>query len=186
MPHRPDDPFAELASGRFLKLVRRGTWEYATRTRPCRAAFIGAVTDDGHVLLTEEYRVPVNAWVVGCPAGLVGDLAGSESESLEVAVRRELVEEAGYEAADVQVMTAGPTSPGMTDEVIAVVVARGLTKVSDGGGVSGEQIRVIPVPLEDVDGWLRAKERDGRLIDPKVYTVLYFLRCRPPGPGLVE
>jgi ADP-ribose pyrophosphatase len=186
MSHTPDTPLDTLGTGRFLKLVRRGRWEFATRTKPVRAAFIGAVTDDDKILLTDEYREPVAAWVVGCPAGLIGDDGGVADESTESAVSRELVEEAGYEASDVRRVTAGPTSPGMTDEVIEIAIARGLKKVGAGGGVHGEQIRVFEVPLAEADAWLQQKERDGRLIDPKVYTVLYFLRCRPAGANLVE
>jgi ADP-ribose pyrophosphatase len=172
-----------IGAGRFLRLVRRGRWEYVERTRPVGAAFIGAVTPEGRLLVTEEYRVPVAAWVIGCPAGLVGDLAGAESEELAEAVRRELREEAGYDAAAVRLLTAGPTSPGQNAEVIAVVLAEGLRRVGPGGGESGEQIRLHEVPLDEIDGWLLAKEREGRLIDPKVYTVLYFIRCRETPPG---
>ncbi len=172
----PTDPGEVLGQGKFLRLVRRNGWEFVERTKPVRAAFIVAVTDDGRLLLTEEYRVPVGAAVIGCPAGLVGDADGQEDESLEDAVRRELLEEAGYEAETVRLLTRGPTSPGMTVEVIAVALARGLRKVGAGGGVGGERIAIREVPLADVDAWLEDRVRDGCLIDPKVYTGLYFLR----------
>src|SRR3954471_418393 len=124
-----------LGEGRFLRLVRRGGWEVAERTRPVRAAFIAALTDDGRLILTREYRVPVGKTVVGFPAGLVGDTEGQEAEALEGAVRRELLEEAGFEAQTVTPLTEGPTSAGLTSEVIAVVLAEGLKKVGAGGGV---------------------------------------------------
>lgn len=167
-----------LGRGKFLQLVRRDGWEFVQRTKPVRAAFIGAVTPEGRFLLTEEYRVPVATRVIGCPAGLVGDHEGGEAEELTAAANRELREEAGYEAGDVQLLTAGPTSPGQSDEVIAVVLARNLRKVGPGGGVGGERIVLREVPLDEVDAWLQEREREGRLIDPKVYTVLYFVRCR--------
>jgi ADP-ribose pyrophosphatase len=173
-----------IGAGRFLRLVRRGTWEYVERTRPVGAAFIGAVTRDGRLLVTEEYRVPVGRWVIGCPAGLVGDLEGAGDEQLADAVRRELVEEAGYEPETVRLLTSGPTSPGQNAEVIAIVLAEGLRRTGPGGGTAEERIRCQEVPLAEIDGWLSDREREGRLIDPKVYTVLYFLRCRPaPGPA---
>jgi ADP-ribose pyrophosphatase len=164
-----------LGEGRFLRLVRRGHWEYVERIRPIRSVFIAAVTDDGQLLLTLEHRIPLGRAAVGFPAGLVGDIEGQEDEALEAATRRELQEEAGYEASAVAFLTQGPTSPGVTDEVIALMLATGLRKVGAGGGTEGESIALHEVPLGAVDGWLRARVAEGALVDPKVYTGLYFL-----------
>lgn len=164
-----------LGQGRFLRLVRRDGWEFVERTRPVRAAFIAALTDDGSLILTKEYRVPVGKVCVGFPAGLIGDAPGREAESVEEAVKRELLEEAGFEAATVTPLTEGPTSAGQTEEVIAIVLAQGLRKLGPGGGVEGEHVLIHEVPLPEVHGWLEARAREGCLIDPKVYTGLYFI-----------
>jgi ADP-ribose pyrophosphatase len=166
-----------LGQGRYLRLVRRNGWEFVERTRPVRSAFIGAVTDDGQLLVTEEYREPVSCAVIGCPAGLIGDGEAAD-ESVPEGALRELEEETGYRAQRMTVVCEGPTSPGQTDEVIAIVLADGLTKVGPGGGMSGERITFQEIPLAEIDSWLLAKTRAGMLIDPKVYTVLYFVRQR--------
>jgi ADP-ribose pyrophosphatase len=126
--------------------------------------------------VSEEYRVPIESFVIGCPAGLVGDTHGQEAETIEVAVKRELLEEAGYSAKKVTILTQGPTSPGQTDEVIAIVLAEGLQKTAAGGGLEGESIVIHEVPLNAIDTWLSGKQRQNMLIDPKLYTVLYFVR----------
>lgn len=167
-----------LGQGRFLQLVRSQGWEYVKRTHPVRAAFITAVTDDERLILTSEYRIPIGKAVIGFPAGLIGDTEGQESESLETAVKRELLEEAGYDAEKVSLLTEGPTSPGQTEEVIAIVLAEGLRKVAAGGGIEGENIQLHEVPLCEVDAWLDVRVKEGTLIDPKVYTGLYFVRRR--------
>jgi ADP-ribose pyrophosphatase len=164
-----------IGQGKFLRLIRRDGWEYAERTRPIRAVFIAAITDSGELLLTLEHRVPVDASVVGFPAGLVGDTEGREGEELETATRRELVEEAGYHPESVQFLTKGPTSPGITDEVIAIMLATGLRQVGAGGGIGGESIAIHKVPLGEVDAWLEARVAEGTLVDPKVYSGLYFI-----------
>ena len=165
-----------IGEGRFLRLVRRQGWEFIERTRPIRSVFIAALTDDGKLLLTHEKRIPVGGVaVVGFPAGLVGDVEGTEDEALETAVRRELIEETGYEPDSVTYLTRGPSSAGITDEVINIMLATGLHKVGDGGGVEGESIQVTEVPLGKVDAWLRARVAEGTLVDPKVYTGLYFI-----------
>jgi ADP-ribose pyrophosphatase len=170
MSERPGEE--TLGQGKFLRLVRRDGWEYVERTRPVRSVFIVAVTPQGRLLLTREDRIPVGRTVVGCPAGLVGDVLGEESETLEAGVRRELLEETGFEAA-------------MNGEVIAIMLAEGLRRVAPGGGVEGESIVVHEVPLDHVDAWLRRCVADGLLIDPKVYAGLYFLGRRgTPPPAL--
>ena len=58
--------------GRFIAAKRKGRWEYVGRTRGIQAAVIVAV-DDGHILLVEQYRVPLGRACLELPAGLVGD-----------------------------------------------------------------------------------------------------------------
>ena len=58
--------------GKFITAKQRGRWEYASRSRGIRAAAILAI-DDGHVILVEQYRVPLGRPCLEIPAGLVGD-----------------------------------------------------------------------------------------------------------------
>lgn len=168
-------PDSILGEGKYLRLVRRNGWEHVERTHPVGAAFIGAVTDEGKILLTREFRVPLQCEVIGCPAGLIGD-SGDPQEAMQTGVIRELEEEAGYTATNVRLVTRGPTSPGLSTEVIDIVLAEGLTRVGNGGGIHDEQISIVEVPLTEVDEWLEAQVKKGELIDPKVYAVLYYLR----------
>lgn len=165
-----------LAQGRFLKLVRRGTWEYVERHNASGAAAIVAVTDDGKLLLVEQPRPALGKPVIELPAGLVGDEEGMEEEELEAAAGRELVEETGYEASKLEKVAEGPTSPGLTSECIALVVATGLRRVGAGGGTASEEITVFEVPLAEVEAFLRERADRGRAIDVKVYAGLYFAR----------
>jgi ADP-ribose pyrophosphatase len=75
------------------------------------------------------------------------------------------------------------TSPGMTSEVVTIFRAHGLRRVSAGGGVAGEDIRVHEVPLAEVDAWLGARARDGFTIAVKVYAGLYFARVSAQAPA---
>ncbi|MCA9690696.1 MAG: NUDIX hydrolase [Nannocystaceae bacterium] len=163
-----------LASGKFLRLLRRGRWEYAERVNASGAAAIVAVTGDGKLLLVEQPREPLGCSVIELPAGLVGDDPGQEDEGMGVAAGRELEEETGYRPAKVEFLTRGPSSPGMSSERLALFRATGLTKVGPGGGVEHEQITVHEVALADVEGWLRARAAEGAEIDVKVWAGLYF------------
>jgi ADP-ribose pyrophosphatase len=171
-----------LAQGRHLRLVNRRGWEFAERPHRRGVVAILAVTDESRLLLTEQYREPVRTSVIELPAGLVGDVPGEEGEALAAAARRELLEETGYAAEDLLYLTEGPPSAGMSNEIITFFRATGLRRVDAGGGVSGEKIQVHEVPLAEAASWLERATAQGRLIDPKVYTGLYFARQLPPLP----
>jgi ADP-ribose pyrophosphatase len=99
-----------LADGKYLRFVRRSGWEYVERRGITGIVGIVAVTDEGKLLLVEQYRTPVNKRVIEIPAGLVGDEAGKEAESLLSAARRELQEETGYYAGNLLPLASGPSS----------------------------------------------------------------------------
>jgi ADP-ribose pyrophosphatase len=171
----PDSPQPTvLYDGKHIQLVKRDRWEYARRKNLTGIVAIVAVTDDGKLILVEQYRPPVGARVIELPAGLAGDVAGQEAEDLAAAARRELLEETGYEADGMTEVGAGAASAGMSDEIITMFVATGLKKTGAGEGDGSEQITIHEVPLADVPAFLARKVRDGCLIDLKVYAGLYF------------
>jgi ADP-ribose pyrophosphatase len=164
-----------IATGRYVSLVKVGRWEYATRTNASGVVFVAALTDDEKLIFVEQFRPPVAKRVIEFPAGLAGDVAGEEHESLEQAAARELEEETGYRAAQWQHAFTGPATAGLCDEIATLFLARGLTRVGAGGGVEHEAITVYEVPLLEVDAWLQQKQREGSLVDGRVYAGLYFL-----------
>src|SRR5205814_1136278 len=148
-----------------LLLLDRDGWEYVERKRGKAAVAVIAVTDANEIILVEQHRKPVDARVIDLPAGLIGDEEPS-ADAIETA-RKELEEEAGYICDQVDILTEGVSSPGITSERIVLARARGLARRGAGGGVEGEDITVHVVPLAHVDAWLRGRERDGVLIDMK-------------------
>ncbi len=91
------------------------------------AVGVVAMDETGQVLLIRQYRHPAGRLLWEIPAGL-RDVAGEPS--LKTA-QRELLEEAGYQAADWQVLADFFTSPGITSERLRVYLARGLRRVPD-------------------------------------------------------
>jgi ADP-ribose pyrophosphatase len=164
-----DEPEEIMWQGNFVTAKRRGKWEYVSRSRGIKAAVILAV-DDGHVLLVEQYRVPLGKNCIELPAGLIGD--ETEGEDPLIAAGRELEEETGYRATKLESLGEYYSSPGMVSESFTLVKASGLTKVGEGGGVEGEGITPYRVALSDLAAFLAAKRAAGCGVDVRLLLLL--------------
>ena len=160
--------------GKFLRVVQQGRWEYADRVRTTGAVAIVALTPDGKLVLTEQYRIPVGQRVIELPAGLVGDVAEHAAEDAAEAARRELLEETGYAAGEMRRLASGPPSAGLASEIVGFYLATKLRRLTEGGGDEHEAIQVHEVPLAGLDAWLRGRVTEGVLVDPKVYAGVYL------------
>ena len=157
--------------GNWIVANQRGRWEYVSRARSIRAAVILAV-EDGHVLLVEQYRVPLGKPCIELPAGLIGDDDSAADEGPLAAAGRELEEETGYRAATLEDVGEFHSSPGMVSESFTLVRARGLTKIGEGGGVGGEDITAHRVPLDGIEGFVAEARAAGKAIDVKLLLLL--------------
>ncbi|MBF9152416.1 NUDIX hydrolase [Novosphingobium jiangmenense] len=157
--------------GRFIVTKTRGRWEYVSRNRNIKAAVILAI-EDGHVLLVEQFRVPLGRPCIELPAGLIGDEAGAENEDAAEAAARELEEETGYRPGKIESLGEFHSSPGMVTEAFTLFRARDLEKVSEGGGVEGEGITVHRVALTEIESFLAAKRAEGYAIDVRMLLLL--------------
>lgn len=180
IPADADTPAETLHEGRWLTLRKRGRWEYVERNNPGGAVIILAVTAEDKVLFVEQYRVAILQHTIEMPAGLVGDLAGQADESALLAARRELEEETGYRCQRVDFIHRGPSSSGMSTEMISFVRAWNLEKVGPGGGDESENIVVHEVPRTDAGAWLFARSAEGYSIDPKLFAGLWFIEHGMP------
>jgi ADP-ribose pyrophosphatase len=170
----PPQPHKVVWEGKYLRVKVCGNWEYAERPNSPAGIVIIAVTPEGNLLLTEQYRVPMAKNVIELPAGLSGDESYG-GEEFVTAAKRELLEETGYEAADWQQLAGGPPSAGFSNEQVVFFLAKNLRKVASGGGHGSEKILIHHVPCKDVPRWLHQQAHDGLSIDPKIYAGLYFL-----------
>jgi ADP-ribose pyrophosphatase len=161
----PDEAETVMWQGRFITAKTRGKWEYVSRARGIKAAVILAM-EDSSVLLVEQYRVPLGANCIELPAGLIGD--HEVGEDTLVSAARELEEETGYRADHLEIVGEYFSSPGMVSESFSLVRARGLRKVSEGGGVDGENIIVHHVALANLPQFVQEKRAEGCVIDAKL------------------
>jgi ADP-ribose pyrophosphatase len=170
-----DAPEETMWQGQFITARRRGRWEYVGRARGIHAAVILAVDDEDHVILVDQYRVPLGRRCVELPAGLVGD--HQPGEETEAAAARELEEETGYRPGRMEVIGEFYSSPGMVSESFTLLRAHDLVKVGEGGGVENEDIVVHRVPVSGIADAVAQWRAEGYAIDVKMLTLL--------GPGIL-
>lgn len=164
-----------LFEGNYLRLIRQGGWEFSQRVNCTGIVVIIVMTQDKKVILTKQYRPPIGKYCIEFPAGLVNDHGKTKKESLASAAKRELLEETGYRAKTLTKIMDGPVSPGSSRDTMSLFKAEGLKKVHNGGGDHTENIEVCEIPLTEVEDWIRKNEKQGCLVDPKVYAGIYFL-----------
>ena len=172
-----EEPEQIVWAGKFITAKVRGKWEYVARSRGIRAAVILAIDEEDHVLLVEQYRVPLGKACLELPAGLVGDDDSLTGEDAAAAANRELIEETGYRAARMEVLGEFFSSPGMVSESFTMLRAHGLEQVGPGGGTDGEDITVHRVPLAELPAFIERARKRGLGIDVRLLMLL--------GPGIL-
>lgn len=181
--HALTAPIETLHQGRWLRLARRGKWEFVQRVHQgssgANAVVIFAESEDG-VVLVEQPRPALGGHVIELPAGLVGDDAevgpDTSGEDDLAAAARELVEETGFSAEHLEVLARGVVSAGQSDERMTLVRATGLRRIGPGGGTEHESITVHVVPHAELDAFLASRSRDGVTVDLKIYAGLRWSR----------
>jgi ADP-ribose pyrophosphatase len=128
-----------------------------------------ALDADGQVLLVRQLRAAVGARILELPAGLI-----DPGEQPIDCARRELHEETGYLARNLQPLVAFYTSPGFTDELIHIFVAKNLEPAPPISHDEEEDIELVRLPLAEAI----EQVTHGEISDAKTVTGLmaYVMR----------
>jgi ADP-ribose pyrophosphatase len=131
-------------------------------------AYVLPLLADGRVVLIRQYRPIVGAELWELPAGTI-----EVGEPPETCARRELIEEAGYEAGRLEPLGEALADPGLTDERIFLFVARELRPVSRELDTD-EHIQVVPATLAEAYRMADA----GEILDAGTLVALWRFRSR--------
>jgi ADP-ribose pyrophosphatase len=126
------------------------------------AVVIVPMLDDGRICLIENYRVAVEQTLIELPAGTI-----DPGEDPAVTAERELSEETGYRAGQIQKLGEFFMSPGILNERMHVYLAKDLTP-GPTALESGEQITSRLTTLEEA---LAMIDR-GEIVDAKTLAAL--------------
>jgi ADP-ribose pyrophosphatase len=171
MTEDQDAPLQTMWEGKYIRAMKRGRWEYVSRTNATNAAVILA-EHEGKVILVEQYRVPVGARCLELPAGLVGD--EEAHATVESTAIKELEEETGFTCERVERLGDFHSSPGMVAESFTLVRAHGVRKVGEGGGTEHEDIEVHLVAREDIPAFVAQRREAGVAVDVKLLIFMNF------------
>src|SRR3982751_1274367 len=169
LEHLP--PAEVMWEGKFVRVIRRGKWEYASRTRNISAVVILAEYE-GKVILIDQPRAPLGERCLELPAGLVGDT--DATATVEDTAIKELEEETGFTASHVERLGDFYSSPGMLAEGFTLVRAHGVRRVGGGGGDENEDINVHLVARADIPNFLEQKRAEGFGVDVKLLIFMNF------------
>jgi ADP-ribose pyrophosphatase len=166
-----------LHAGSYLTF-RIDTVEDADGARHRRELVVhpGAVAivalDGEDLLLVRQFRSPVGRILLELPAGKLDRDEAGDPERAEVAARRELQEETGYDARRWRRLGSFFTAPGFTTEELTLFLAQELIALDDRPGPDeGERVELVRVP------WRRALEmaEAGKLSDAKTLAGVFWL-----------
>ena len=156
-------------------------WVYAHRPNAKDVVIIVPVIENKKILFIIEERPPLIAEGIGTksvavPAGLVGD--ERIGESIEDAIRTELLEEAGLNADRIEIKTRkAASSPGCVSETVTIAIAyidryEVVSPPIDDGGVIVDRVLV---DIDNVYSWLREQEQNGNVIAAQTLAGLFYL-----------
>ncbi len=123
-----------------------------------------AVAPDGRIYTVEQYRIPMDDFTIELPAGKV-----DPGEDPRDAVVREMTEEIGMSADQVELICRAAVSPGFTDEVVYIYVATGLTPCV----AAPDEDEFLNVQLYTLDQLLDMIS-EGRIYDAKTIMALWY------------
>lgn len=135
----------EIASGIIID-------DYFVSVRP-EVVTVFPVTEDGDVIMVQQYKHGAQQILLEFPGGVI-----EEGEDIELAAKRELVEETGYEVERLIKLSTLIDNPTKDTNKIHLFLALGAKKVKEQSLDDTENIKVIKVPLKDLKQLIRNGE----------------------------
>ncbi len=128
------------------------------------AAVILPVFDNGDVLLERQHRYPCGRDFIEVPAGKL-----DPGEAPEICARRELIEETGFHAGEMQFLFEFYPAIGYCNEIMYFFLARDLEEVGHARD-HDEFLEILRVPFDEAMDMIRV----GQICETKTTTALFW------------
>ena len=147
--------------------VKNGT-SYREIVEHNGGAVICPLTNDGKLVMVKQFRKPIESVMLELPAGK----RDGDEDGASVA-KRELKEETGYTAGEIIHLTDIYTSPGFSNELLSIYLAKDLTP-GDTEFDDTEAIDIFEMPLDELVGMaMRGELNDAKTITGILMTAEY-------------
>ena len=131
------------------------------------AVVVLPITEDNKVIMVQEPRTPIEQVILALPAGMI-----EPGEQPEDAAIRELEEETGYLASNVEFMREYYPSVGYSNEKLKLYLATGFTKTQQHLDPE-EDINVVEVPMEEL---IEMLDKNEIITASATIAIMHYLR----------
>ena len=140
---------------------------YREHVKAGEAVAIFPITEDNKVIMIQEPRTPIGQVILAMPAGMI-----EPGEKPEDAAIRELEEETGYLASNVELLREYYPSVGYSNEKLKIYLATNLIKTQQHLDDT-EDINVIEVPLEEL---IEMLDKNEIITASTTIAIMHYLR----------
>ena len=160
-----DAPLETVWQGKYISALKRGRWEYVSRTGSTDAVVILA-EHEGKVILIEQYRVPVGGICLELPAGLVGD--EDEHATVEDTAVKELEEETGFTCDRVERLGEFQARPEWSRKASRWSARMASARLARAAAITRRTSTCFLVAREDIPDFIAQRRAAGSAIDVKL------------------
>ncbi|CAG9608384.1 NUDIX domain-containing protein [Pseudoneobacillus rhizosphaerae] len=134
------------------------------------AVAILPITNDGKIVMVEQFRKALERTLVEIPAGKL-----EKGENPLECARRELEEETGYVCEKLDWLISFYTSPGFADEIVHLYVATGLSKKEDAAQLDEDEfVNIVELFLAEAIQYVEEK----KIYDAKTAYAVQYLQLK--------
>ena len=130
-------------------------------------AVVLPVTNDGKIVLVNQYRYPFDEFMYELPAGKL-----EQNEDPKECATRELTEETGYTSDKISFLGKIYTSPGFCNEILYIYLAENLVPGDHDREEGEDGMEVYELTMAEIDTMLA----EGKIVDAKTISGLYFYK----------
>ncbi|MFD3447872.1 NUDIX hydrolase [Microbacteriaceae bacterium 4G12] len=134
------------------------------------AVAVVAITDEGKLILVEQYRKAMEKPLVEIPAGKL-----EPGEAPQTTAVRELEEETGYVCDKIELISSFYTAPGFSDEIVYLYEATGLHIKEDKADLDEDEfVELMEITLEEALEFVKEQ----RIHDAKTIMAIQYLQLK--------
>ncbi|WP_456274155.1 NUDIX domain-containing protein [Bacillus sp. AK031] len=134
------------------------------------AVAVIALTEEGKIVMVEQYRKALEKSIVEIPAGKL-----EKGEEPKKTAERELEEETGYGCKNMKHLISFYTSPGFADELVHLYIAEDIFEIENASGADEDEfVELLEISLQEAQQMIEEQ----RIYDAKTAYAVQYLQLK--------